>query len=74
MRGRIEARVNDIIQLQIDVQDKTVELTGDPPDPGTMHMVNTIASSILEQDIEDTLEMLLVLQKMLHDEEMEALR
>lgn len=66
MRGRIEARIEEIVALEIEAQNRHIEATGDAPDGSNqMAMVSAIASSIMAEDIETTVDMLHALQTML---------
>lgn len=58
MRGRIEEKVQAIIAMENDVAATDVETT-------TMSLVSAVASSILTDDIETTVDLLVTLQEAL---------
>lgn len=66
----MEEKKNEIVEIEIAVQNKVVEDTGDAPDGSNpLAMTTAIAESLLADDIETTMDLLLALQKMHAEDE-----
>lgn len=65
---------NLCVEIEQEVQEATIETTGDVGDPGPLAMLSACLTTLADGDQEDAAEMFINLAKWLRDEELELLR
>lgn len=65
---------NRAVEIEQEVQEATIECTGDVGDPGPMSLLSTALSVLADGDEAGAAEVFINIQKWLRDEELEALR
>jgi TusA-related sulfurtransferase len=70
----LQEAANLVIELEQEVQEATIDATGDVCDPGPMAALSAALSVLADGDTESAAQMFVDLQKWLRDEELELLR